>query len=58
MIMKKLFLTLFILIAGLTFSQTHSRKTRSDKGKTHSHSTEYYMKKALTPKPTKTKKKK
>lgn len=29
------------------FAQTHARKTRSDKGKTHSHTTKYYAKKAV-----------
>lgn len=55
--MKKILFLLFISFAGLIFSQTHPRKTRSDKGKTHSHTTKYYVKKALTPKPTKIKKK-
>ena len=50
--MKKIFLIILILTAGFYFGQTHIRKTRSDKGKTHNHTTKYYVKKALKPKST------
>jgi hypothetical protein len=51
-------LLLIVCLAGFFLkAQTHTRKTRSDKGKTHSHTTKYLVKKALTPKPTAKKKK-
>lgn len=56
--MKNLFLVLFIIAFSNSFAQTHSRKTRSDKGGKHKHSTTYIVKKALKPKTTSTKKKK
>ncbi len=56
--MKNLLLIIFIFGTSICFSQTHTRKTRSDKGKKHSHSTSYVVKKALKPKTTKPQKKK
>jgi hypothetical protein len=56
--MKNLLLIIFIITANLCFSQTHTRKTRSDKGKTHKHSATYIAKKAIKPKSPTTKKKK
>lgn len=52
--MKKIILLLMLLSAKIFYGQTHTRKTRSDKGKTHSHTTSYEIKKALKPKTTKT----
>lgn len=53
--MKDIVTLLFIfLFTGNFYSQTHTRKTRSDKGKTHCHTTSYVVKKALKPKSTKT----
>lgn len=56
--MKKSLIIIFIIVSNICFSQTHSRKTRSDKGKKHSHSTSYYVKKNLKPATTVAKKKK
>jgi hypothetical protein len=56
--MRNILIIIFIITANLCFSQTHTRKTRSDKGKTHNHSATYIAKKAIKPKSTKTKKKK
>lgn len=53
--MKKLLLIIFIIITNFCFSQTHSRKTRSDKGKKHSHSATYIAKSVIKPKTTSTK---
>ena len=53
--MKKIITFVFVfLFIGNFYGQTHTRKTRSDKGKTHSHTTTYVVKKALKPKSTKT----
>ena len=57
----KLFCALFMFLSFTIKAQTHHRKTRSDKGKTHSHTTSYQVKKAIkpsSPKKTTTKKKK
>lgn len=56
--MKKFIILLFIININVCFSQTHTRKTRSDKGGKHKHSTSYTVKKALKPKSTTSKKKK
>lgn len=56
--MRNILFIIFIFGASICFSQTHTRKTRSDKGKKHNHSTSYIVKKALKPKTTKTQKKK
>lgn len=53
--MKKLLLLILIFSASSTFAQTHTRKTRSDKGKKHSHTLGYTVKKAIKPKSTTTK---
>jgi len=51
--MKTLLLFLILFSAFTFYGQTHTRKTRSDKGKKHSHTASYNVKKALKPKPTK-----
>ena len=56
--MKKLIVGSLVLASIGLGGQTGHRKTRSDKGKTHSHTTTYVVKKALKPKSTKTTKKK
>jgi hypothetical protein len=53
--MKKNLLFVIIFSASFSFAQTHSRKTRSDKGKKHSHTLGYTVKKAIKPKSTATK---
>lgn len=35
--MKNLLITTMLFLSMGMFAQTHARKTRSDKGKTHSH---------------------
>lgn len=45
--MKNLLITTMLFLSMGMFAQTHARKTRSDKGKTHSHTTKYYAKKAV-----------
>ena len=50
--MKNLLFLIACLTGVLLNAQSHPRKTRSDKGKTHSHTTKYYVKKALKPKST------
>jgi hypothetical protein len=47
--MKKLILTLILLffINITLFGQSNTRKIRSDKGKTHNHTTNYYNKSAV-----------
>ena len=54
--MKKLLLLVLIFSSCFSFAQTHTRKTRSDKGKKHSHTLGYTVKKAIKPKSTTTKK--
>ncbi len=53
--MKKLLLIVLIFSASFSFAQTHIRKTRSDKGKKHSHTLGYTVKKTIKPKSTATK---
>ena len=55
--MKKIIaLSLICLFVSNFYAQTGKRKTRSDKGKTHSHTLNYEIKKAMKPKPEKKKK--
>lgn len=58
--MKKTITTVLLMAILIANSQTRHRKTRSDKGKTHTHSASYNVKKAVksstAPKKTKTRK--
>ncbi len=56
--MKNLLILILVITSNICISQTHTRKTRSDKGGKHKHSTTYVVKKAIKPKSTSTKKKK
>lgn len=53
--MKLKIVILFLISTNFFFAQTHTRKTRSDKGKKHTHTTTYYAKKAIKPKSSSTK---
>lgn len=48
--MKKILLLILMFSASISFTQTHTRKIRSDKGKKHSHTVSYVVKKTIKPK--------